>query len=96
MYCIWKSIIDDDRTWVRLEAHFQGAYLDREEIEQTAGAAGYGSPNNANHGEIEDTFMNFATATEALDADFTYMTSTNGNLSDQFRHQEEHILPLQA
>ena len=42
---------------------------------------GYDSANNVKHGEMEDAFMNFASATSARDAAFTKMTTTNDNLS---------------
>ena len=60
--------------------------MDREEIEQIAGAAGYGRSNNIKHGEMEDSFMNFTSVTAAWDAAFTKMTTTNVNLSTQLRH----------
>ena len=69
--------------------------MDREEIEQTAGAAGYGRSNNIKHGEMEDAFMNFASATAAQDTYFTDMTTTNDNLSTQLRQREDHIWALQ-
>ena len=80
-YCMWKSIAVDNCTLVRFKSHFQEAYLEREDIEQTDGATGYGSDSNVNHGEMEDAFMNFASATSARYAAFTKMTTTNDNLS---------------
>ena len=65
--------------------------MDRKELGKTAGAAGYGSSNNVKCGEMEDTFINFASATSAWDANFTDLTTTNGNLYTQMRQQEDHI-----
>ena len=79
-YCMWKINATDNCTWVQFKSHFQEAYLDIEEPEQTARAAGYGSSNNVKHGEMEDYFMNFALATEARGAAFTGMTTKIGNL----------------
>ena len=45
---------------------------------------------------MEDTFMNFASVTAARDAAFTKLTTTHGNLSTQFIHQEDQIQSLQA
>ena len=58
--------------------------------------AGYSSANNVKHGEMEDTFMNFALENESHDAAFTKLTKTNGNLSTQLMHQEDQIRELQA
>ena len=33
---MWKRVAANDITWVRFKAHFQEAYMDREELEQTA------------------------------------------------------------
>ena len=93
-YCMWKSLTANDRTWVRFKAHFQEAYLDREELKQTAGAAGYGTANYVKYGKIEDAFMNFASATAARGAYFTNITTMNGNLSTQLRYKEGHIRAL--
>ena len=76
--------------------HFQEAYLDREELEQTTSVAGYGSANNVKHGEMEDSFMNFVSATAARDAAFIKLTMRNGNLSTQWRQQEDQIRYLQS
>ena len=84
-YHMWKSIADDDRTWVRFKAHLKEAYLDREELYQIAGAAGYGSANNVKNGKMERVFMNLASATAAQDAVFTKLNMINGNLSTQLR-----------
>ena len=78
-YRMLKSIAADNRTWVQFKSHFQEAYLDREDIEPTAWAAGYGSAKNLKHGEMEDAFMNFVLATVARDAAFTELRMTNGN-----------------
>ena len=48
-YCVWKNISVKKRTWVHFKTYFQESYLYREELEQTAGAAGYGSANNVKH-----------------------------------------------
>ena len=77
--------------WVRFKSHFQESYLDREEIEKTDGAAGYGSSNNVKHGDMEDTFMKFASDTAARDAAFTELKTTNGKLSTKLRQQEDQI-----
>ena len=61
-----------------------------------AGAAGYESANNVKHGEMEDSFINFASATTARNAVFTDITMTNGNLSTPLRQQEDQIRALQA
>ena len=61
-----------------------------------AGAVGYGSDINVKHGEIEDAFMNFASATASRGTAFTNITMTNGNLSTQLRQQEDKIWALQA
>ena len=86
-----KSIVTDNRTWVQFKSHFQESYLDIEDPEQTAGAVGYGSDINVKHGEIEDAFMNFASATASRGTAFTNITMTNGNLSTQLRQQEDKI-----
>ena len=70
---------------MRFKANLQEAYLEREEPEQTSGAAGYGRANNVKHDEMEDIFMNFALATAACDAAFTKLTTTNRNMSTQLR-----------
>ena len=56
---------------MRFKAHFQEAYLDKGDIEQMAGAAGYGSANNAKHVKMEYAFMNFMLTIAAWDVDFT-------------------------
>ena len=93
---MWKSIADDERTWMCFKANLHEAYLDREDLEQTAGAAGYGSVNNIKYDKMEDAFVNFVSATAARDAAFTKLTKTNGNLSTQLMHQEDQIRELQA
>ena len=90
-YCMWKSIAADNRIQARLKSHFQEAYLDKEELEKTARISGCGSPNNLKHGEMEDAFMNFASATSARDAAFTKLTTTNGNFLTQLRQQKDQI-----
>ena len=95
-YHMWKSIAADNCTWVRFKSHFQEACLDREELDQTSGAAGYGSSNNVKHIVMEDSSMHLASATEARDAAFTKLTKTNGNLSTKLRQQEDQIRALQA
>ena len=45
------------------KANLHEAYLDREDLEQTAGAAGYGSVNNIKYDKMEDAFVNFVTTT---------------------------------
>ena len=94
-YRMWNIIGANDCTWVRFMAHFQEAYLNREELELKAGTEKYESDNNVKHGKIEHSFMNFFSATAASNADFTKMTTTNGSLYTQLR-QEEQILSLQA
>ena len=76
---MWKSIAADNRTWVQFKSHFQEYYLDIEELGQTTGVAGYGSVNNSKHGEMEDDFMNFTSATAARDAAFTKLATKNRN-----------------
>ena len=95
-YHMWKSIKDDDHTWVRFKAHFQKAYLDREELEQMARATGYGSTKYAKYGEMEDAFMNFASTTAAQGTDVSDLDMTNRNLSTKLRYQEDHIWALPA
>ena len=84
-YRMWKSVTVDNSTWVWFKLNFQESYLDIEELEQTAGAAGYESTNSVKHGEMEDAFMNFESDIEARDAAFTKIMKTNGNLSTQLR-----------
>ena len=62
-YQMWEIILANKRTQVRFKNKFQEAYLGREELEQTEGAAGYGSANNVKHGEMDNAFMNFASVT---------------------------------
>ena len=96
VYRMWKSIAEDNHTWVWLKSHFQEACIDREEIEQTSGAAGYGSANSVKHGEMEDTFMVFASAAAEKYVAVTGLTTTNGNLSTQLRLHEYQLRVLQA
>ena len=49
---MWKSIAAYNCTWVRFKSHFQEAYLDIEELKQTAGAAVYGITNNVKNGDM--------------------------------------------
>ena len=81
---------------MRLKAHFQEAYLDREKLEQISGVEWDGSANNVKYGEMEYAFMNFVLATADQDAAFTELTTTNRNLSTQLRQQEDHIWAPQA
>ena len=90
-YCAWKSIAADNCTWVRFKSYFKEAYLEREEIEHTDGAEGYGRANNVKHGDMEDAFMIFASATAARDAVFTEITTKNDNLFTQLRQQEDQM-----
>ena len=90
-YHMRKSIAADNCTWVRFKSHFQEACLEREELDQTAGAAGYGSSKNVKHGDMEDSSTHLASATEARDAAFTELTKTNGNLSKKLKQQEDQI-----
>ena len=53
-----------------IQTHFQEAHLDCEELKQMVGSARYGITNDVNHREMEDSFMNFASSTEARDAAF--------------------------
>ena len=69
-------------------SHSQEAYLEREELDQTAGAAGYGSTNSVKHGKMEDALLNFASATSARDENFTNITASNDNLYTHLRQQE--------
>ena len=85
-YFMWNIITADDLTWVRFKANFQEAYLDRKDIKQTAGGAGYVSAKSVKHGKMEDDFMNFASDTAAKDAASTKLTSMNGKLSTKLRH----------
>ena len=66
-YCMRKSIDASDCMWVRLKSNFQEAYLEREELKHTSGVSGYGSANNVKNGDMEDTFMNFVSATASRD-----------------------------
>ena len=91
-----KSIVEDNRTWAQLKSKFQEAYLDREYLKQTAGAARYGTAHNVKSGDMEDYFMNFVSDTEARDASFTEIITTHGNLYTQLRQQEYQIRALQA
>ena len=79
-----------------ISRRISGNNLDREDLEQIAGSAGYGSINNVKHGEMEDFFIDFALVTTARDADFTKLTTTNANLSTRLRHQEDQIRALQV
>ena len=90
-YRMWNIIEADDRTRVRFKSHLQEAYLNREELGQTAGDEGYGIYNNVKHVKTEYAFMNFASATAVCDADFTELTTMNGNLSTKLRQQEDYI-----
>ena len=46
-----------------ISRRISGNNLDREDLEQTAGAAGYGSVNNIKYDKMEDAFVNFVTTT---------------------------------
>ena len=81
---------------MRLKPHFQEAYIDREGLEQTAGAAGYGSANNTKQGKMEDDFMNFASTTASQDAALTELKTTNRNLTMKLSHHKDQIMALQA
>ena len=81
---------------MRFKACVQKYYPYREELEQTELVAGYGSSYNIQHGDMEDDFMNFSSATAACDAAFTELTTTNGNLYTQLRHQDDQVRSLQA
>ena len=50
-------------------------------LKQTAGASGYGSAKNVKYREMEDSFMNFASATAARDDAFAELMTTNVNLT---------------
>ena len=41
------------------------------------------------HGEMEDAFMNFASATAECDEEFTKLNQINENISMQLRQQED-------
>ena len=56
-------------------------------LKQTAGASGYGSAKNVKYREMEDSFMNFASATAARDDAFAELMTTNVNLTTQLRKQ---------
>ena len=58
--------------------------------------AGYGSANNIKHREMEDSFINFTSATSARYTAFTELASTNGNLSTKLWQQKDQIQALQA
>ena len=90
-YLMWNSIDAGDCIWVQFKAHFQASYLYREELEHTSRVACYGSAKNVKYGKMEDAFMNLASDTAAKDADFTKLTTINGNLSTQLRQQEDKI-----
>ena len=45
---------------------------------------------------MEYAIINFALATSKRDADFTKLTTMNGNLSIQLRHQEGYIQALKS
>ena len=96
VYRMWNSIAADNRTWVQFKSHFQESYIDREYLRQTAGVVGYGSANNVKHSEMEDSFMNFASATATRYSEFTKLKTTSGNFSTQLRQQEDQIRALQA
>ena len=77
-----------------VQVAFHDAYMDREDLEKTAGAAGYRSVNNFKHSEMEDAFKDFASATSTRDTAFTELTTKNGNLSTQLKQQEDQIRAL--
>ena len=81
---------------VWFKSNFQDTELYIEDIEQTGGAAGYGSANNVKHGEMEDAFTNLAHAIALRDTVFTELMTTNGNFSTQLRQQEDKIRVFQA
>ena len=87
LYHMWKSIAADELIWVCFKAHFQEEYLDREDLEQISGAAGYSSSQNVKHGEMEDFFMHFASMTEAWGASFIKLAATNRDIFTQLRQQ---------
>ena len=91
VYRMWKSIKDYDCTWVRFKAHIQESCLYRKELEQTVGYAVYWNANNIKHGELEDAFTDFVSATAAQDEAFTKLTITKGNLFTNLRQKEGHI-----
>ena len=74
---------------------FPGTKLEREELEQSEGAACYNNTNNIKHDEMEDAFMNFASATIAWDAAFTNLATANCNMSTKLRQQGGQIQELQ-
>ena len=59
VYHMWERIEYNKRKWAHFNARFQEVYLDRQELEQTAGETVYASTNNVKQGDMEDTFMNF-------------------------------------
>ena len=79
-----------------VQGKFPGGIPGQGRTRKMAGAAGYGSANKPKHGKMEDAFINFALETVEWDAAFTNLTSMNGNLINQMRHQEDHIRDLQA
>ena len=95
-YCMWKIIAADNCTCVRLKFNFQEAHLEIEQLEQTAGAPGYGSVNSIKNGEIQDAFMDFESATASRDSAFTKITTTNFNLSTQLRQHKDQIRSLRS
>ena len=74
---------------------FQEAYLNREELKK-GGDGRIREQKHLKHGEMEETFMNFVSATAERDAAFTELTTTDTNLTTQLRQQEDQILDLQA
>ena len=93
---MWNSITANDLTRGFLKENLQSSYLDREKLDQTEVSADCSSANNVKHGEMEDTFMNFAFAIAAHDSAFPEVTMTTRNMSTQLRLQEDHIQALQV
>ena len=81
---------------MHFKAHFQEAYLDREKLEQIAGAIVYGSAKNFKHSEMEVAFINVTSATSEQDVALIEMRTININLTTQLRQKEDHIRALQA
>ena len=72
-----KNITANEIAWVHLKEGQKNAYLEREEIDQKSGEAGYGRDNNVKHSKIDDAFMNFTLPTSPHDAALTKLNATN-------------------
>ena len=71
------------------QSAFQEAHLEREEINQTAGASGHERANNVKHIEMEYVFIHFSSLMTVIDAALTELRMINGNLTSQFGKKED-------